>query len=106
MRYTVRLLEIINSFCFKKGEMKMKNPNTCRVVMFFAILMGIALAGTSAIMTGVEPVSLTFIFGVGLIVIGLGFGIITVRCPFCQHSLNKHLLGFNEYCPHCGAEIE
>ncbi|MGM9631215.1 hypothetical protein [Butyricicoccus sp.] len=82
----------------------MKHPNRCRWIMKAIIVAGIALAGLSGIVSGVEPIHPMFVLGAVLALGGVVFGVITVRCPFCGHSLDMH--GFRtDYCPHCGEKL-
>ena len=84
----------------------MKNPNKCRYTMFALIVVGIILAGISAIIFGVQPIHPLFIVGVLIAFCSIVFGIITIRCPFCRKQL--HLRGIipDEYCPFCGEKLK
>jgi len=83
----------------------MKNPNTCRWIMFAIIIIGFVISGISALLWGVEPIPPMFIAGAIMAFGGIAFGIITVRCPACKSRLNLRGLP-TAYCPHCGAKIE
>lgn len=88
-----------------KLEVKMKHPNRCRWVMMATIIAGIALAGLSGIVSGAEPIHPMFVLGAVLALGGVVFGVITVRCPFCGHSLDLHGFG-TEYCSYCGEKLD
>lgn len=83
----------------------MRKPNLCRIIMFAAEVLGIILAGIAGVVYGVEPVHPLFIMGAVVAVARLIFGWITVRCPYCRHSLDLHLSGAGDYCPYCGEKL-
>ncbi|MGI5824111.1 MAG: hypothetical protein ACOX7J_00915 [Bacillota bacterium] len=84
----------------------MKNPNVCRMVMFFIITGGLVLAGAAGVIWGAEPLSPLFILGAAVAFGGIVFGIVTVRCPFCRRRLRLRGLAADGYCPHCGRKLK
>ncbi len=83
----------------------MKNPNTCRLLMFAIILLGISIVYLSGLIWGVEQIAMMSVCGLLLSFGGIIFGIVTVRCPSCKSLLNLRGLG-SSYCEHCGSKIE
>ena len=82
----------------------MKNPNVCRKIMYALIFSGLIIANGSAVLFGTDTMSPGFIMGGFVVVIGIVFGFLTVRCPHCGKLLN--LKGWDtEYSTHC-AEYE
>ena len=68
------------------------------------IIIGIVLAGFSMFTN--ESIQY-YILGIGTVtsIIGILYGIIMVRCPFCHHALP--LIGTGEHCcPNCGEILE
>ncbi|NCC15197.1 MAG: hypothetical protein EOM28_02445 [Clostridia bacterium] len=83
----------------------MKSPNVCRFVTYGIIFIGLIGAGAAGVVFGVEPVHPKFvIFGI-LSYIGILFGSVTVRCPYCRKRLNFRGI-WTESCPHCGGMID
>ncbi len=83
----------------------MRNPNICRLIMNGIIIIGMIAFAGSAWVFGVDPIH-PLTIGCGMIVLGgLVYGLITVRCPACGHILP--LKGFwTSYCPHCGEYLD
>lgn len=83
----------------------MKNPNKCRYIMFIVVIIGLIIAGISAVVFGVDSIQPLLAIGVLVSFGGLIIGIVTIRCPFCNRLL--HLKGIvpDEFCPHCGKKI-
>lgn len=84
----------------------MKNPNVCRYIMFGIIIIGLIVAGLSAIVYGVDNIHPLFVVGAVIAFGGVIFGIIKIRCPFCHRQL--HLKGIvpDNNCPYCGSKFE
>lgn len=84
----------------------MRNPNTCRYIMFALVIIGLMIIGISGVLYGVDPIHPLFVVG-SLISLGaIIFGIVSVRCPFCHRQLHLNGIQPDEYCPHCGEKIE
>lgn len=84
----------------------MKNPNVCRYIMFGIIIIGLIVAGLSAIVYGVDNIHPLFVVGAVIAFGGVILGIIKIRCPFCHRQL--HLKGIvpDNNCPYCGSKFE
>ncbi len=84
----------------------MTNPNQCRHLMYGIIIAGLCIAGLSLLLplnqTGVDILT---VLGAATALLGIVFGLCTVRCPYCGRLLS--LKGWNTfYCPYCGEEFK
>ena len=83
----------------------MKHPNRNRIISYLLMILGIAIAGISAIIRGVEPLHTMFYIGAALAVIGIIYGLVSVRCPYCKRLLHLRGIMPEKVCPYCGKTI-
>lgn len=84
----------------------MNNPNINRIVSYLITILGMMIAGISAIIFGVEPLPIMFYAGVVIAFGGMVYGILTIRCPHCQRLLHIKGITPDKYCPYCGKKIK
>lgn len=80
--------------------MKDSNPKKNAIVSWLILGMGASLAVISAMTTKEYRVNLCLLIGALVIVGGIVYHLIMVRCPYCGHSLAGYR-PIPEKCPKC-----
>lgn len=83
----------------------MGNPNFNRLISFAILFVGAILFTLSCLCFGVEPIHPLTILSGAVPFAGVLFSWVTVRCPFCGHTLPTRCL-WTSYCPHCGEKLD
>ena len=90
------------------------NPNRNRLITYGILLAGFLIVFLSAVVTAMGGTSLEegamlplgVRIGMAVLLGGIFFGWVTVRCPHCGHTLSIGGILPQDGCPHCGGRWE
>lgn len=81
----------------------LKNPNKCLLITLGIFAVACFIVLIPVLISELEKFSLYFaIIGIIIMIMGLFFNLLTVRCPYCK----GYIRSFSKYCPHCGKELD
>jgi hypothetical protein len=81
------------------------SKKTIRRIMLAIIIFGMVTAGLALFADAVPFLQKVFLYGGGgIMVSGVVFGLLFLRCPHCGSLLNLRGLS-PDYCPHCGERL-